>query len=253
VELIEGNAFSFRASNPVIGHLEIVGELADAEAGSRYPAAPTIAIIESRPMTGECLSRSICEIEPNYSVFVYPSLQAWHRSANFSRTSLVLLSARSGDSADAETADIERNLTLAKQLGVQIPLAVLSDRDDASHVLKLIEHGVRCYITSNLSVYMAVRSIQFAIDGGISIPPDSFMSILKSKSHNNLDSFTARQRDIIREIEQGKQNKAIAHDLHMSEGTVKVHVRNIMRKLNAKNRTEIVFRLKKLPNGDFDI
>ena len=43
-------------------------------------------------------------------------------------------------------------------------------------------------------------------------------------------------------IKQGKSNKVIAYDLNMCESTVKVHVRNIMKKLNAKNRTEVAMK-----------
>ena len=44
---------------------------------------------------------------------------------------------------------------------------------------------------------------------------------------------------MLQALKQGKANKLIAHELNMREGTVKVHVRNIMRKLHAKNRTEV--------------
>jgi DNA-binding NarL/FixJ family response regulator len=41
-------------------------------------------------------------------------------------------------------------------------------------------------------------------------------------------------------LRQGKQNKMIAYELGMCESTVKVHIRHIMRKLNARNRTQVV-------------
>ena len=44
-----------------------------------------------------------------------------------------------------------------------------------------------------------------------------------------------------RELRKGTPNKIIAYNLNMCESTVKVHVRNIMRKLNAKNRTEVAY------------
>jgi DNA-binding NarL/FixJ family response regulator len=42
-------------------------------------------------------------------------------------------------------------------------------------------------------------------------------------------------------LRRGKANKIIAYELNMRESTVKVHVRNIMKKLKAKNRTEVAF------------
>jgi DNA-binding NarL/FixJ family response regulator len=201
-------------------------------------------------MAGECLSKSFCGIEPSYAVMVYPSVRAWQQSASFTRSSLVLLCASAGGSSDAEVAEIERELVLIKQFNADIPIAVLSDREDARHVLKLIGSGVRCYISSNVPLFMAVRSIQFAIDGGISIPANSLLSILKSELNHTLldnsregESFTSRQKEIIKEVQKGRQNKEIARKLNLSESTVKIHVRNVMRKLKAKNRTEIAFRI----------
>jgi DNA-binding NarL/FixJ family response regulator len=53
---------------------------------------------------------------------------------------------------------------------------------------------------------------------------------------------TVRERKVIQAIRQGKPNKVIAYELNMCESTVKVHVRNIMKKLNARNRTDIAIK-----------
>ena len=53
---------------------------------------------------------------------------------------------------------------------------------------------------------------------------------------------TARELAVIRAIQKGKSNKVIAYDLNMCESTVKVHVRRIMKKLNAKNRTDVAIK-----------
>jgi DNA-binding NarL/FixJ family response regulator len=54
-------------------------------------------------------------------------------------------------------------------------------------------------------------------------------------------TFTERQTAVIQAIRIGKANKTIAYELNMCESTVKVHVRNIMKKLRATNRTQISF------------
>jgi DNA-binding NarL/FixJ family response regulator len=51
---------------------------------------------------------------------------------------------------------------------------------------------------------------------------------------------------VLAQLDRGKANKLIAFELGMSESTVKVHVRNIMRKLSATNRTQAVYKARKL-------
>jgi two-component system, NarL family, nitrate/nitrite response regulator NarL len=51
--------------------------------------------------------------------------------------------------------------------------------------------------------------------------------------------FTDREQEILACIVDGLSNKLIAHKLGISEGTVKVHVKNILRKLNLRSRLEI--------------
>ena len=53
---------------------------------------------------------------------------------------------------------------------------------------------------------------------------------------------------VLAQLRQGKANKLIAHELSMSESTVKVHVRNIMRKMGATNRTQAVYKAQQLSN-----
>ena len=53
--------------------------------------------------------------------------------------------------------------------------------------------------------------------------------------------LTPRQAEVLALLRQGKPNKVIAYELSMCEGTVKVHVRNIMRRFKATNRTQLAF------------
>ncbi len=57
---------------------------------------------------------------------------------------------------------------------------------------------------------------------------------------------------MVRAIQLGKSNKAIAYALNMTESTVKAHVRNVMAKLNAKNRTEVAMMSEKTLSGSSD-
>jgi DNA-binding NarL/FixJ family response regulator len=54
--------------------------------------------------------------------------------------------------------------------------------------------------------------------------------------------LTQRERKVVQAIQRGKSNKIIAYELNMCESTVKVHVRNVMKKWKAKNRTDVAIR-----------
>jgi DNA-binding NarL/FixJ family response regulator len=69
--------------------------------------------------------------------------------------------------------------------------------------------------------------------------------------HSPHAMFTDRQFAVIEKLREGKANKIIAHELNMRESTVKVHIRNIMRKLRATNRTQVAYLYQTmLDDGD---
>jgi DNA-binding NarL/FixJ family response regulator len=59
--------------------------------------------------------------------------------------------------------------------------------------------------------------------------------------------LTHRETEVLALVRQGKANKTIAYELGMSGSTVKVHVRHIMRKMGATNRTQAAFNVTRLP------
>ena len=64
-----------------------------------------------------------------------------------------------------------------------------------------------------------------------------------------LASLTQRQAAVAEALRHGKSNKIIAYELNMCENTVKVHIRSILKKLHATNRTEAAFRLNSVALG----
>ncbi len=53
-------------------------------------------------------------------------------------------------------------------------------------------------------------------------------------------SLSRREREILRRLCQGWPNKIIARELNMAEGTCEAHVRRIMKKINARSRTDVL-------------
>jgi DNA-binding CsgD family transcriptional regulator len=65
-----------------------------------------------------------------------------------------------------------------------------------------------------------------------------------SQPSPSTEAVTSRELAVVRAIQQGKSNKVIAYHLNMCASTVKVLVRNIMKKLKAKNRTDVAIEAR---------
>ena len=175
--------------------------------------------------------------------------------------------------ADAQDlASCERKLVIFLADDLDIPTAKLMPYIDAGIkvlvVLReldvrltrhLIQIGVNGVLCGNESLATAVAAVHFSMAGGIYAPAELIRSAWDEPRANgghvatngarpaqpqSAKSFTRREHDILQRLRRGLQNKSIAFDLGISENTVKVHLHNIMTKLHATNRTQVVFRLE---------
>ena len=138
-----------------------------------------------------------------------------------------------------------------------VPFIVMSEREDPSEVMLATRLGARGYLPVSLPLRQAVTAIRLVGEGGIYIPPCVLLASstdsvpgpaatqeVKESSINgavkdNSTNLSPRQLEVLRLLHEGKQNKIIAYELGMCESTVKVHVRNLMKKLKARNRTQL--------------
>lgn len=132
----------------------------------------------------------------------------------------------------------------------RLPTAIIADAEGLNQVLLALEAGARGYIPTSLSIDVVVEAIRLIAAGGVFVPASSVVGArdVREKPHANGNEvtpvFTSRQAAVVRALCMGKPNKTIAHELNMRESTVKVHVRNIMKKLSARNRTEVALIAK---------
>ena len=159
-------------------------------------------------------------------------------------------------SGERTVAEVERDVAQIAQASGDISVIILSDREDASSVLGALDKGVCGYLTTNMALAVAVQAIRLVRAGGTFVPAQTLIasrdSIKKLPSGSEISRsslFTARQSNVVEGLRLGKPNKIIAYELNMCESTVKVHVRNIMKKLRAKNRTEVVFLMNEIENN----
>ena len=115
---------------------------------------------------------------------------------------------------------------------------------------------MRGYIPTNLPPHIAIEVMRFVGAGGVFVPASSLIASQNSlagpleEKPKATAMFTSRQMSVISALRKGKANKIIAYELNMRESTVKVHVRNIMRKLKARNRTEVAYLANTMLSSD---
>jgi DNA-binding NarL/FixJ family response regulator len=114
-------------------------------------------------------------------------------------------------------------------------LIVLSDRDEVEEVLASFRAGARGFIPTSLDPRIVIAAIRLVVAGGAFIPVSTLL----------------RELAVLHLLGEGKTNKCIAAALGMEESMVKVHVSHIMRKLGAKNRTQVALYVRRLgPTAD---
>ncbi|GGF54334.1 DNA-binding response regulator [Azorhizobium oxalatiphilum] len=210
----------------------------------RVLRSPFIAVIEPRTLTGQCLLAAL-QAHDGESVFkVYPRVSDWQESRERSIASMVLLCTAAAEAGDAKASPVERDIAVLRSCTPSVPFALMSEREDPDRILKALAAGAGGYIPTSLSLEVVVQILQLVIAGGVYVPATSLMAMAANGGGRSTQvveatlGLSARQLLVARALRKGMPNKLIAYELNMCESTVKVHVRNIMKKLRAKNRTE---------------
>lgn len=141
------------------------------------------------------------------------------------------------------------NLRAVRDCFKTLRVAVVSGSKSRRDVLSALEAGVHGYVPKGLGVVDLAHALQLIVDGVIYVPPS--IAILPSAAQEQpaapreaalplksaLTTLTPRQRDVLALLVEGKSNKAIARELDLGEGTVKVHMAALFRSLDVRTRT----------------
>lgn len=110
-----------------------------------------------------------------------------------------------------------------------------------------ISSDVKTYMAFNVAGYISKKYSNdkiFNIINLIMLNENYFPNNLIMKSFNNI--VTNKQIDVIKLINKGLSNKQIAYELNISESTVKVHITNILKRMNCFNRVQMINKAKEL-------
>jgi DNA-binding NarL/FixJ family response regulator len=116
-------------------------------------------------------------------------------------------------------------------------IIVLTTSSGDVQAVRAFKAGAVGYLLKNLLRTELVETIRLVHNGHKRIPPEIAQQIAE---HAADDSITTRELDVLRGVANGNSNKIIASNLNISEHTVKNHLKSILSKLNASDRTHAV-------------
>jgi two-component system nitrate/nitrite response regulator NarL len=134
-------------------------------------------------------------------------------------------------------------LSALKQAGIQSKIVMYTVSDNEADVIQAIRGGVDGYVLKDSEPEELMACIQRVANGELVISeplaPILAKALRPQPAHECImNSLTNREREIWRYISQGNSNKVIARKLDIAETTVKVHVKNLLRKISLKTRIE---------------
>lgn len=155
-------------------------------------------------------------------------------------TTIVLINGASVDVEEAIVADLRDRLPGARML-------VLVEKFQLSSMMHALGAGVNGYLVNDLSAARLIESLEMLDAGETVLPPQLLDVLSEAPSRQDAESvekslknarLSDRETELLRCLVAGMPNKVIARRMDISEATVKVHVKAVLRKLEVQNRTQ---------------
>lgn len=225
---------------------------------------PVLALLDPRPLTRESFSQLFRAATRDYIVLPLsgPEDLLDLRSDAAADVKLVVLNIASRSISDKP---VREDIRVLRHNFRDCPIIILGDRTNGSQVTQAAQQGVNGYIPTTLTATVVKEALRLVRAGGIFLPAGALVDALAQLStvpgelhideipcnpieqpEGRTPTFTPRQQQVLAHLCRGDPNKVIAYELNMQESTVKVHIRQIMKKLKATNRTQAALYAMKL-------
>ncbi len=200
-----------------------------------------IVIIDERPLLGDLLKHALHDSLHDITVHVAYDLGKVY--ADDSQLILFNFMLR-----EKSPAYVDYTLRKIRRCVGRMPLVVLADEANDDFLEIIERHHLRGWIDVSLGFQVLIAAVHMLLLGETFLlrrAPHKHLTTPAADAHGAeptepaCQTFTERERDILSLLREGKPNKVIAEELHISQSTAKVHLRNMMRKLHVHNRTQV--------------
>ena len=210
-------------------------------------AVTRFLIVDDHPLFREALENAIRWAAPDADIVEATSIDEAFAVLNSNAIELTFL-----DLSMPGTTGLSGLLRIRKAFA-RSPIVVISCHEDAQIVASVLSLGVSGYIPKSTSKEELAHAIGGVLKGAVYLP-SCYRGIAAGRRSKGpaqellkrLHELTPQQLKVLDMIRRGLQNKQIAYELNIRETTVKVHVSEILRKLNVMSRTKAIIEMSKI-------
>ena len=205
-------------------------------------------IVEDHPLFREALEGALQMVEPSAEILQATSIDdALEQVAATPELDLILL-----DLSMPGTTGLSGIIRIRKTFP-RIPVIIVSGHQDPQIISGALSLGVSGYILKSSSKQTLAQSIGEVLRGSVCVPAAYRGAVRPQRACGpaedllkRLHDLTPQQLRVLDMLKRGLQNKQIAYELKISETTVKVHVSDILRKLNVLSRTKAIVEMSRI-------
>ncbi len=202
-------------------------------------SAPTILVADDHPLFREALKGAVGKLLPQARLVESVDAESLFASAEAHPEADLLLLDLNMPGAHGVSA-----LVHLRGVQPQLPIVVVSAREEPSVVRRALEHGAAGFIPKSSDTATIGLAIAAVLDGGQWAPPQAGdvrgVAPEEADIAERIRELTPQQFRVLGMLGSGLLNKQIAHAMGVSEATVKAHMTAILRKLGANNRTQAI-------------
>jgi two-component system nitrate/nitrite response regulator NarL len=139
-------------------------------------------------------------------------------------------------------------LKILREHELKMPIVMLTTSTEESDLLESLRAGAQGYLLKDMEPDALVIALRDIVAGKTVVAPDLAPALARAvqgkqeepetSANGPFDDLTPRETEILGLLAEGQSNKAIARNLGISDGTVKLHVKAILRKLSVHSRVE---------------
>jgi two-component system, NarL family, response regulator LiaR len=135
----------------------------------------------------------------------------------------------------------------------QVKVIALTSFTEDDKVFPAIQAGASSYLLKDVSPDELVEAVRAAFQGEARLHPEITRKLMEQVAQQpssspaiSVDDLTEREYDVVRLVARGRSNQEIAHELFISEKTVKTHISHILSKVNLQDRTQLaIYAIRK--------